>query len=70
MDPVLMQERDRIASQLTDRLVRRMYAVGLTLQRASQHADDPDVRDMLATAVTDLDQAICEVRKIVFDVPD
>lgn len=69
MDPLVLQERDRIASELTDRLVHRMFAVGLTLQRASQHIEDPEVHAMVTTAVSDLDQAISEIRKIVFDVP-
>ncbi|MQA01873.1 MAG: hypothetical protein GEV07_03790 [Streptosporangiales bacterium] len=69
VEPAVMLERDRIASELTARLVHRMYAVGLTLQRASQRVEDPEVRAMFATAVAELDQAIAEIRKIVFDVP-
>lgn len=70
LHPIVMQERDRIAAELTDRLVHRMYALGLTLQRASHYIEDPTVRAMFTTAVADLDQAISEVRKIVFDVPN
>lgn len=58
MGSLVTQEWDRIASEPTDRLVHQMFTVGLTLQRVSHRVDDPEIRDLVARAVSDLDDAI------------
>jgi Histidine kinase len=59
-------ERDRIAAQLQDTVIRRVFAAGLSLESAAGLIRDPQVRRRIETAVDELDQVIREIRNAVF----
>lgn len=65
--PGRFDDRERIAHQLTDTLLRRASAMSLTLHGAYQRAHDTRVRAAIATVLTELDELVPDVRRIVFD---
>jgi len=64
-DRAVQQDRDRLADELRDEVVQRIFAVGLSLEGAAAVAD-PAVRDRIAQGITDLDQVIRVIRNAVF----
>jgi len=69
----LLAERDRIARDLHDLVIHRLFASGLALASASRRAQPPEVADQLVTIVDDLDAIIREIRTTIFSlgrVPD
>ena len=61
----LLFERDRIARDLHDHVIQRLYALGLTVQHVSSSVSD-EVADRLLAGVTDIDAAIAEIRSTIF----
>ena len=63
----IYEDRDRIARDLHDLVIQRLFATGMQLQGATRHADLPDdVRDRISGAVDDLDETIREIRQTIF----
>lgn len=65
---VLAEDHDRLARDLHDTVIQRLFAAGLSLQAASALTDDDRIRARLATTVTDLDETIRELRNAIFDL--
>lgn len=64
----LLEERDRIARDMHDNVVQRLFATGLSLQSAAPLAQHPVVRTRLLEAVDALDSAIKEIRQAIFEL--
>ncbi|MGO0575323.1 sensor histidine kinase [Ornithinimicrobium panacihumi] len=64
----LLEDRDRIARDLHDLVIQRLFAVGLTLQGASRRATVPEVKERLEGAVSELDQTIRDIRATIFEL--
>lgn len=64
----LLEERARVAHNLHDNVVQRLFAAGLTIQGASSLSTDPAVREQLAKAVRNLDETIRTLRTSIFDI--
>ncbi|QIX26721.1 GAF domain-containing protein [Nocardioides sp. JQ2195] len=62
----LFEDRDRIARDLHDLVIQRLFAVGLGLQSLSRLIDSDDVATRLSTAVDDLDGTIKDIRRTIF----
>jgi signal transduction histidine kinase len=62
----LLRDRDRIARDLHDHVIQRLFAVGLSLQAALVAARVPEVADRVGRAVDDIDETIKEVRRTIF----
>lgn len=63
----LAKERDRIARDLHDRVIQRLFAVGMELEvSAEMTAGGIDVHDRLWKAVEDIDAAMTEIRRTIF----
>ena len=60
------EDRDRIARDLHDLVIQRLFAIGLGLQGTSRLVSRPDVAGRLAGFVGDLDETIAEVRRTIF----
>lgn len=63
-----LEDRDRIARDLHDLVIQRLFAVGLTLQGASRRADSPELVERLEGAVGELDQTIRDIRATIFEL--
>src|SRR5205085_1838868 len=51
----LLQDRERIARDLHDTVIQRLFATGLSLQGAARLANRPEVVERIENAVEDLD---------------
>ncbi|MFJ8827751.1 GAF domain-containing protein [Streptomyces sp. NPDC102467] len=63
---VLVEDRDRIARDLHDLAIQRLFATGMTLQSAQRVARQPEVEERLERAVHDLDTTIKIIRSTIF----
>ena len=64
----LVEDRERIARDLHDTVIQRLFACGLTLQSTIALIADAVTRDRLTTVVTDLDETIREIRSAIFEL--
>ena len=64
----VISERDRIARDLHDHVIQRLFAVGLTLQGTIPRARAPEVQQRLADTVDELQNVIQEIRTTIFDL--
>lgn len=62
----LLQDRDRIARDLHDLAIQRLFATGMTLQSAVRFVDHPAASERLLRAVDDLDETIKIIRSTIF----
>jgi GAF domain-containing protein len=62
----VFEDRDRIARDLHDLVIQRLFATGLMLESTQRKADAPEVRDGIAKAVDELDVTIQEIRTAIF----
>jgi two-component system, NarL family, sensor histidine kinase DevS len=67
---LVAEERSRIAMELHDGAVQRLFGVGMALQGAAMMAGDGDrrVAAALSSAVDEVDAAISEIRAYVHDL--
>ncbi|MFJ9656090.1 sensor histidine kinase [Streptomyces microflavus] len=63
---VLLEERDRIARDLHDLAIQRLFATGMTLQSAGRFIDHPEASERVERAVDDLDETIKIIRSTIF----
>jgi signal transduction histidine kinase len=64
----VLEDRDRIARDLHDLVIQRVYAVGLNLQEATRLRDLDQVIARVDKAVDDLDATISEIRTSIYEL--
>ena len=64
----VLEDRARIARDLHDHVVQKLFAVGLTLQGAMGRVKDPVVGTRLGTTVQHLDETIRSIRSSIFEL--
>ena len=64
----VLTDRDRIARDLHDHVIQRLFAVGLALQGTIPRARAPEVQQRLSDCVDDLQDVIQEIRTTIFDL--
>ncbi|MGW6918529.1 GAF domain-containing protein [Kitasatospora sp. NPDC054939] len=62
----LLEDRDRIARDLHDLAIQRLFATGMTLQSAGRLIDSQGAADRVSRAVADLDETIKIIRSTIF----
>ena len=62
----VFEDRDRIARDLHDLVIQRLYATGMSLQGASSLITVPAVADRVSRSVDALDDTIREIRSAIF----
>ncbi|MCW2811919.1 MAG: putative two-component system histidine kinase [Friedmanniella sp.] len=65
-----LEERDRIARDLHDHVIQRLFAAGLSVQSTAATVSDPVVRERLTRTVDDLDDTIQQIRTTIFALTD
>jgi len=65
---VLLGDRERIARDLHDVVIQRLFAAGMGLQSAIPLIEDPRGREKVSQAIDDLDRTITEVRNTIFSI--
>jgi signal transduction histidine kinase len=65
-------DRDRIARDLHDHVVQRIFATGLALDRISRSLEDsaPEVASRIAERVDELDGTIARIRSSIFELQE
>jgi signal transduction histidine kinase len=61
------EDRERIAQRINDVVVRRIFAAGLDLQAALGLIGDQRGAGKIWHAIGELDQAVADIRDIIFD---
>jgi signal transduction histidine kinase len=64
----VLQDRDRIARDLHDLVIQRLYATGMSLQGTVPLITRPEVGDRVSSAVDALDETIREIRSTIFSL--
>ncbi|MDQ6839422.1 MAG: GAF domain-containing protein, partial [Actinomycetota bacterium] len=62
----LVEDRERIAADLHDTVIQRLFATGLGLQATVRTMDDAAIAGRLREAVDDLDETIRQIRSTIF----
>jgi signal transduction histidine kinase len=64
----VLTDRDRIARDLHDHVIQRLFGVGLGLQGTIPRVRAPEVQQRLSQAVDDLQGVIQDIRTAIFDL--
>jgi signal transduction histidine kinase len=64
----MLEDRERIARDMHDLVIQRLFATGLSLQAAGRQAVHPKVVARLDEAVDELDSAIKDIRHTIFEL--
>lgn len=64
----VLDDRDRIARDLHDAVIQRLFAVGLSIQGLVRTAATPERAARLSKAVTDIDEVIRQIRSTIFEL--
>ena len=64
----VVSDRDRIARDLLDVVIQRLFAAGLYMQTTRTMTTEPDLAERLDKSVKDLDQTIRDIRGTIFDL--
>ncbi|NYF57811.1 signal transduction histidine kinase [Micromonospora purpureochromogenes] len=65
---VVLEDRERIARDLHDVVIQRLFATGLQLQSAAPMNARPEVAKRINAAVDDLDATIRDIRRTIFEL--
>ncbi|MEV4603369.1 GAF domain-containing sensor histidine kinase [Amycolatopsis sp. NPDC049253] len=64
----VLSDRDRIARDLHDHVIQRLFAVGLTMQSTRRRAKDPDLQRRLQESIDQMHEIVHEIRTAIFDL--
>jgi signal transduction histidine kinase len=64
----VLGDRERIARDLHDVVIQRLFAAGMQLQGVTRHAVRPEVRERVDAVVDDLDTTIRDIRGAIFEL--
>ena len=62
----VLEDRERIARDLHDRVIQRLFATGMALQAAGRITEKPEVGARLQETVDEIDETIREIRNTIF----
>jgi|RhiMethySRZTD1v2_1073278.scaffolds.fasta_scaffold00968_12 two-component system, NarL family, sensor histidine kinase DevS len=65
---MVIEDRERIARDLHDTVIQRLFATGLLLQGASRLTERPEVAERIDRAVDDLDMTVRHIRSVIFEL--
>jgi PAS domain S-box-containing protein len=62
----VIEERDRMARDLHDLVIQRLFATGMAAQSLTARVTDPAISSRLDEIVDELDETIREIRRVIF----
>jgi signal transduction histidine kinase len=65
-DVAILEDRERIARDLHDTVIQRLYATGMTLTATLRYAVKPEVTERIRGAIDDLDTTMRDIRSTIF----
>ncbi|UMP04464.1 GAF domain-containing sensor histidine kinase [Amycolatopsis sp. EV170708-02-1] len=64
----VLADRDRIARDLHDHVIQRLFAVGLAMQSTHRRADSPELRRRIGESIDQMHEIVHEIRTAIFDL--
>ncbi len=64
----IVSDRDRIARDLHDHVIQRLFAVGLAMHGTHRRADNPEVAERISDHIDQLHEVIQDIRSTIFDL--
>ncbi|GIE92496.1 GAF domain-containing sensor histidine kinase [Actinoplanes regularis] len=64
----VLEDRERIARDLHDVVIQRLFATGMQLEATVHQASRPEVAKRISAAVDDLDATIRDIRRSIFEL--
>ncbi|MFD8500049.1 GAF domain-containing protein [Amycolatopsis sp. NPDC059657] len=64
----LLADRERIARDLHDRVIQRLFTIGLSLQATRHRSRSPETQRRLGDGIEDLQGVISDIRTTIFDL--
>ena len=64
----LFRDRDRIARDLHDTVIQRLFATGMQLESSMRFMTSPEASERVQSAVSDLDKTIKEIRSTIYSL--
>lgn len=64
----VFEDRDRIARDLHDLVIQRLFAIGLTLENTGRLLDNLEAGERVNRAVEDIDATIKDIRRTIFSL--
>ena len=64
----VLEDRDRLARDLHDTVIQRLFAIGLALQSTAGAVTNDDVRSRLTMAISEIDETIRQIRTTIFEL--
>ncbi|OXM75020.1 histidine kinase [Amycolatopsis sp. KNN50.9b] len=64
----VVSDRDRIARDLHDHVIQRLFAHGLALQSTHMRTRNPEIQRRLADMIDDVQNIVAEIRTAIFDL--
>src|SRR5690606_5808336 len=65
---VILEDRERIARDLHDVVIQRLFATGMQLQTVARLSPRPEVQERINSAVDGLDATIRDIRSAIFEL--
>lgn len=66
----VLEDRDRIARDLHDKVIQRLFSIGLGMQGLTRQVTRPETNRLLGELVEQLDQAIRDIRRSIYSLSD
>jgi signal transduction histidine kinase len=64
----VLEDRERIARELHDQVIQRLFAAGITLQTTLPLTTRPEVTDRITRSVEEIDGTIRDIRRTIFEL--
>ena len=64
----VVEDRERIARDLHDIVIQKLFAAGMMIQSVSARSTDVEHGQRLSMVVDDLDETIREIRSVIFSL--
>ena len=64
----IYEDRDRVARDLHDTVIQRLFAMGLSLQSMTSAAENAGIAEGLDTVISDIDDTIRQVRASIYEL--